>query len=1149
MTDLVAVAGNAVAAYQRALGTVSNNIANVATEGYSRQEIDLRANPVSKIGNIYLGTGVMVNGVKRQYDGFTEANLRNSNSDLASQEPMVNYANRVIDVMGGPTTGLTTALDQLFSSARDLSSDPASTVLRASFVRDAQGLTSRFGELSSQLDMIQTETDQAIQSNVNNMNTIFGELANVNKQLTKAQTEATQPPDLLDQRDKLLKDLSGYAHVNASFTTNGTVTVSLGSSINQDVVVSGNTSKLISASSDPLFPGKTNLILDQYGNASTLTGITSGSLSGLLAFQDQVLGTSRSALDNLATTLTQEINKVHEQGIDGYGKPGGPLFSIDPKASSISGSMKVAFEDPMKVSAAAQFRVIQSATNTGGGLINLDYQDPAASIAGGPGSLQDILVNNDNPSAGRSITIDASRPAMAVATVLNGMKDVSIFLDNAQDGQQLQVMTRDGRQILGAPISGTSLEAGALLSTKGMAAGAQLSDAYLNKSGQAGYKDMTVFYGVRADVQQEPIYNDAGQSLTSKALPATVTSGRIDPTSTVQTDGTVYPAGAFVLNGVTLGDLKISPHTNLQAKDVAQWLKNANTGLTITASNEIRVPDKNVNRQANLAINGVAIIDTAPFENKQTLINAINAKQSLTGVFASMDTDGSLVLRNDDGSNIKITTAADGIVNTLGNALGIPAGLIGGTVSMTRPLVTVTAVNATKINIPAAQLNLNLPLTLYGKTITKPAPGFADVTAMAKAITDANTEVKASANLDGSLTLELLNAMTGKGVVAGMDSNGALVISNTSDSANFIDATVTLKRPLPTDVTNNSNNLVKISKDQINLQLPLAINGQTIFKPSSGFANTQSLVDAINLAQTVVTAALDPNGNLTLSSTNGPDNNSIQVATDSAGNNAAGNALGVPAQVFRSAITSNTSVQLKAGDTAIELGFGAANNHGTPADLTHLGFRTGAYIKGATQEDLLVFVTGAGTASVSASYSGKPVDERQSLRAQPMELSFTSATHYRIRDVNTDTIVAERDFDPNATDLSVSYQGLHVTFSFPPQAGDKFTLDGNQDGTGNNANMLALAQLESKTLVGNKTLNSAYIDHVNNIGNISRQATIAQSALKVVHDQAVTAKDQISGVSLDQEAADLIRFQQAYQAAAKVMQVGSQLFDSILQVR
>jgi flagellar hook-associated protein FlgK len=328
--------------------------------------------------------------------------------------------------------------------------------------------------------------------------------------------------------------------------------------------------------------------------------------------------------------------------------------------------------------------------------------------------------------------------------------------------------------------------------------------------------------------------------------------------------------------------------------------------------------------------------------------------------------------------------------------------------------------------------------------------------------------------------------------------------------------------------------------------MPLAINGQTIFKPSAGFGNNQGLVDAINKAQTVVTAALDVDGNLTLSSANGPDNNSIQIGTDSAGTNATGNALGVPAQTFRSAITNDTAIQVQAGATDIELGFGTG---GTPADLKQLGFRTGAYIKGTTTEDLMVFVTGAGSASVAASYAGKPVDARQSLRAQPLEVNFTSATHYRIRDINTDTIVAERDFDPNAAKLGLSYQGLQLSFTTPPQAGDKFNIDGNTDGIGNNENMLALTTIEKKSLVGNKTLSASYIDHVNTVGNISRQATIAQSALKVVNDQAIQAKDQISGVSLDQEAADLIRYQQAYQAAAKVIQVGTQLFDTILQVR
>ena len=1044
MTDLVAVAGNAVAAYQRALGTVSNNIANVATDGYSRQDVNLQANPVSKVGNIYLGTGVIVDGVKRQYDAFTEANLRNSNSDLASQEPMVNYANRVIDVLGGQSTGLTTAIDQFFNSARDLSSDPASTVLRGSFVRDAEGLASRFGELSSQLDMVQSETDQSVQSSVNEMNTIFGELANVNKQLTKVQTEAAQPPDLLDQRDKLLKDLSAYAHVNTKFTTNGTVTVSLGSSINQDVVVDGNSSKLIFASNNPDSPGKTNLILDQYGTPSTLTGITSGKLAGLLSFQEQVLGTTRSALDNLATTLTTEINKVHEQGVDGYGKPGGALFTLDASATSVAGGIKVAFNDPLKVSAAAQFRVIQNANNTGGASASLSYQDPATGAAAGPSALQDILVNNDHPSAGRSVTIDASRPAMAVATVLSGMQDVSVFLDNAQAGQQLQVMTRDGRQILGATIDPSSLMGAALMSTNGMATGAQFSADYLNKSGDTGYKDMTVFYGVKADVRQEPIYDNSGQALTTKALPALVSSER------VSTQSVDIAAGAFKLNGISLGALRSQDGSGnpvpLQANDVAAWLNAANdpgtlpkpSGVTATASNEIRITDNHLNLDAHLSINGIDIgsSDTPPFTNKQAFISAINAAGA--GVQARMDSDGTLVIANADGSNIKIaTTASD--VNTLGNALGMTAGLYGGTITMTRPLAAAT-------------------------------------------------------------------------------------------------------------VTVSTSNQIKISASQLtadNLKLPLAINGQTIFKPSAGFTTVENLAAAINKAQTVVVAAVGEDGSLTLTSVNGPDSNSIQIATDSGGVNATGNALGIPAQVFRSAITDNSSAPTPTADTPIELGFGTA----TPADLAKLGFRTGAYIKGAAKEDLLVFVTGAGTASVAASYAGKPADARQSLRAQPMELSFTSATHYRIRDVNTDTIVAERDFNPDQIDLSISFQGLKVSFTTPPQAGDVFKVDGNADGTGNNENMLAMAAVENKALVGNKTLGTAYIDHVNNIGNIARQATIAQAALKVVHDQAVTAKDQVSGVSLDQEAADLIRYQQAYQAAAKILQVGSQLFDSILQVR
>jgi len=1052
MTDLVAVAGNAVAAYQRALGVVSNNIANVSTDGYSRQEINLEANPVSKVGNVYLGTGVIVAGVKRQYDAFTEANLRNSNSDLSSQEPMVNYANRVIDVMGSQSTGLTTAMDQFFNSARDLSSDPASTVLRGSFVRDAEGLASRFGELSSQMDMVQSETSQALDSSVSQMNTIFSELANVNKQLTKVQTEAAQPPDLLDKRDQLLKDLSTYAHVNTKFTVNGTVTVSLGSSINQDIVVDGNNSKLIATFAKADSPGKTSLILDQYGTPSTLTGITSGKVAGLLAFQEQVLGTTRAALDNLASTLTSEINKVHSQGIDGYGKPGGPLFTQDPTATSLAGGIKVAFSDPLRVSAAAQFRVIQNPSNTSGSVASLNYVDPAGSDApAGPGQLQDILVNNDHPSAGRAINIEAARPAMAIATVSNGMSDVAIYLDNAQEGQQIQLVTRDGRQVLGSSLVDTvdadgvhslsaeqQLQASALRSTNGMAQGAELNDNYLNKSGSSAYKDMSVFYGVKGYVRQEPIYDSSGMSLSSKLLPATVMGGRI------KTNLLSIGEGQFTLNGRSLGALSNADSSALQANQIADWLNNsianfpdaASWGSTpAKATNEIHINENQLNLDASLSINSQVI---AASTSKEELMNNIN--NSGAGVQAYIGSDGALVIANNDGSNIEIGTTSDGtdtLGAALGNALGITSGTYGGIVSMTRPLA------------------------------------------------DSGTQTQLNQN--------------------------------------------TLTIPI----------------SQIKQKLPLVINGMTIYQPSTGFASPASLAAEINKTLTTVKATI-VGTDLVLTSQNASGNNDIQIAADiNGGNGKTGNALGLPAQVYRSALTSNSMAAVDTPDTPIELGFGT----GTPADLAKLGFRTGVYIKGTTKEDFLVFVTGKGTASVSASYAGKPVDERQSLRAQPFELTFLPDNRYRIRDVSTDTIVTEQSFNPDQLHPGVSYQGLQISFTTPPQAGDVFKLDGNSDGTGNNENMLALVQVENKALVGNKSLSTAYIDHVNNVGNIARQATIAQSALKVVHDQAVTAKDQISGVSLDQEAADLIRFQQAYQAAAKVLQVGSQLFDSILQVR
>ncbi len=304
MSDMAGIAGNAVSVYQQALTTVSNNIANVSTEGYSRQDVKLNALPVTLVGNIFLGSGVQVERVQRQYNEFVERNLRNTVSDLAAQEPMVNYTNRVVDIMGGQSMGLSSALDQFFLAGRALSGDASSTVMRGAFMREAEGITERFSQLSAQLDLVEVETLQSLESAVGQINGFTADLALVNKQLTKQKSEDAQPADLLDQRDLLLKKLSQFARVNTQFTPNGTVKVSLGSTINLDVVVDGNFSHEIKAISDPK-SDKVALILDPYGNSRSLSGITSGSLAGLISFREEVMGSTRERLEWAGSNICQ----------------------------------------------------------------------------------------------------------------------------------------------------------------------------------------------------------------------------------------------------------------------------------------------------------------------------------------------------------------------------------------------------------------------------------------------------------------------------------------------------------------------------------------------------------------------------------------------------------------------------------------------------------------------------------------------------------------------------------------------------------------------------------------------------------------------------------------------------------------------------
>jgi flagellar hook-associated protein 1 FlgK len=131
---------------------------------------------------------------------------------------------------------------------------------------------------------------------------------------------------------------------------------------------------------------------------------------------------------------------------------------------------------------------------------------------------------------------------------------------------------------------------------------------------------------------------------------------------------------------------------------------------------------------------------------------------------------------------------------------------------------------------------------------------------------------------------------------------------------------------------------------------------------------------------------------------------------------------------------------------------------------------------------------------------------------------------------------------------TIAVGGLSFVISGAPADGDKFTI--SSGGPGDNRNGLVLADLQKQGALNNGTTSysSAFSELVNGVGNKTREMNIISTAEAKVLEQATTAMQSESGVNLDEEATNLLRYQQAYQAAGKMMQIASQLFDTLLQL-
>ncbi|VAW69407.1 Flagellar hook-associated protein FlgK, partial [hydrothermal vent metagenome] len=132
--------------------------------------------------------------------------------------------------------------------------------------------------------------------------------------------------------------------------------------------------------------------------------------------------------------------------------------------------------------------------------------------------------------------------------------------------------------------------------------------------------------------------------------------------------------------------------------------------------------------------------------------------------------------------------------------------------------------------------------------------------------------------------------------------------------------------------------------------------------------------------------------------------------------------------------------------------------------------------------------------------------------------------------------------------ISISQNGWQLQLSGAPQPGDTLTVQNNSNAVGDNRNMLLMAGIQTESVLnnGNATLEQSYNSLISEVGVVTQQVKINLQVEESILQQAFERRESISGVNLDEEAADLIRFQQAYQAAARVIQTSQEIFNSLL---
>ena len=325
MASLFEIGKSAVNAQRQALNVTGQNIANVNTEGYRKRDASLKevSGSQSELTSIaaQVGLGVSLGTVRRAYNSFLASSTNTAESRFQSATEFSAAMERLENLILPGEGDLSQQLSDFFTKMSDIAANPGDLAPRAAALEQGNSLANAFNVTSQVLSDLEYQLSGTIDQEADEVNRLIDSLGVVNGRLRSSNLGAAPPNALLDERDRLITEISKKVRISTTFGPRNDVDVRLGSHESGPQILEGETSYTLK----PIH-SETDGVVYRLGAKTIVKKLDDGSMKGLSSALLVIQGT-QTELDTLANRFVSEINAVHTSGIDFDGDMGKELFT------------------------------------------------------------------------------------------------------------------------------------------------------------------------------------------------------------------------------------------------------------------------------------------------------------------------------------------------------------------------------------------------------------------------------------------------------------------------------------------------------------------------------------------------------------------------------------------------------------------------------------------------------------------------------------------------------------------------------------------------------------------------------------------------------------------------------------------------------